>query len=175
MIMKILSVGVLLWSLSSSATAFSVASSSLSTSTRQAWCRLAATVTPLIKDDVLQSWNTDDANDYAEQFGLSGAEATLYGLVQALRNSPMGLTGRPFVLRKEEIPHSLEGFFTMEHLEKALEEDFLDAARGSTDNRKGWKVCICILFDLFYPCTQVSVLSRLYSSALDHNCIQSPW
>jgi hypothetical protein len=44
-------------------------------------------------------------------------------------------------LRKEELPSvSLQGFFTMQHLEKALEDDFLDAARGSTDNRKGWKV-----------------------------------
>ena len=32
------------------------------------------------------------------------------------------------------------GFFTFEDLKKALEDDFLDADRGSTDNRKGWNV-----------------------------------
>ena len=31
-------------------------------------------------------------------------------------------------------------FFTMQDLEQAVTDDFLDAARGSTDNRKGWKV-----------------------------------
>jgi hypothetical protein len=31
-------------------------------------------------------------------------------------------------------------FFTMRDLEQAVTDDFLDAARGSTDNRKGWKV-----------------------------------
>jgi hypothetical protein len=33
-----------------------------------------------------------------------------------------------------------DNFFTMRDLEKAVTDDFLDAARGSTDNRKGWKV-----------------------------------
>ncbi len=33
-----------------------------------------------------------------------------------------------------------DGFFTFDDLVKALEDDFLDADRGSTDNRKGWKV-----------------------------------
>ena len=41
------------------------------------------------------------------------------------------------------------GYFTMEDLETAVEEDFLDAARGSTDNRKGWQI------------TDVSVVNRL--------------
>ena len=31
-------------------------------------------------------------------------------------------------------------FFHFPHLATALEEDFLDATRGSTDNRKGWQV-----------------------------------
>ena len=96
---------------------------------------------------MLQSWNVDEAKDYAEQFGLTETEATLYGLVQALKESlPMGFKGMPLVLRQQDLPSSsLQGFFTMQHLEKALEDDFLDAARGSTDNRKGWKVRVLFL------------------------------
>ena len=52
----------------------------------------------------------------------------------------------PFVLRHNEIQQALgqetqwPGFFRVTDLEKALDDDFLDAARGSTDNRKGWQV-----------------------------------
>lgn len=139
----ILSLALLLLALKASA--FTTPSSSLSTlyhgSMLTTW-PLSATVTPSMKESVLQSWNVQEANDYAEQFGLTETEATLYGLVQALRQGlPMGLKGMPLVLRQEDLPSSsLQGFFTMQHLEKALEDDFLDAARGSTDNRKGWKI-----------------------------------
>jgi hypothetical protein len=91
------------------------------------------------------------AKEYAEMFGLSDSEAGFYGVFESMRKSGMawGLRGMPFVLRKDEIQQALgmeaspfAGFFTMKDLEKALEDDFLDAARGSTDNRKGWKVRI---------------------------------
>jgi hypothetical protein len=61
----------------------------------------------------------------------------------------LGLQGYPLVLRKATLEQVLmppensvlfQNFFTMADLEKAVEDDFLDAARGSTDNRKGWKV-----------------------------------
>jgi hypothetical protein len=88
------------------------------------------------------------ANDYAESFGLGPAEAAFYGLFGALRQSqiPLGLHGQPFVLSHDDIqaawpqPTHWPGFFTLQDLERAVSEDFLDAARGSTDNRKGWKV-----------------------------------
>ena len=88
------------------------------------------------------------AREYSDAFGFSRTETGLYGLFQAMRTSGMafGLKGLPFVLRKAEIERALDekeifdGFFTIDDLEKALEDDFLDASRGSTDNRKGWKI-----------------------------------
>lgn len=88
------------------------------------------------------------SNEYADMFGLSKADAAVYALFLAIRKTsvPLGLRGAPFVLRNNEIEAALQqptewpGYFTMENLEKAVNDDFLDAARGSTDNRKGWKV-----------------------------------
>lgn len=68
----------------------------------------------------------------------------------------LGLNGTPFYI-PSKLLHQVESsssndqhqqqqhqlftnYFHFEHLSKALEEDFLDAQRGSTDNRKGWKV-----------------------------------
>jgi hypothetical protein len=87
-----------------------------------------------------------EAVDYAAMFGLSDAEAAFYAIFRSLRQVPLGLHGAPCLLRDAQLRESLQqetawkGFFTMEDLEKATSEDFLDAARGSTDNRKGWKV-----------------------------------
>lgn len=89
------------------------------------------------------------ARDYAEMFGLGGTEAGLYCLLDSMRKSgiALGLKGLPFVLKKDEITKAMDleetcfgGFFTIHDLEQALEDDFLDASRGSTDNRKGWKI-----------------------------------
>lgn len=108
-----------------------------------------------VKSAVLNAWNSKSANEYAEMFGFTKSEAGFYGLVEAIRTAQiaMGLKGVPFVLRRSEIEAIVgdggggdddnvlfQGFYTMKDLEKALEDDFLDAARGSTDNRKGWKV-----------------------------------
>lgn len=86
--------------------------------------------------------------EYADMFGLGAPEATCFAIFSAIRSAPipLGLLGKPFVLRHDEITAALgqesqlPGFFTIEDLEKAVEDDFLDAARGSTDNRAGWKV-----------------------------------
>jgi hypothetical protein len=43
-------------------------------------------------------------------------------------------------LHTNNIMQSFAGFYTMDNLAQSLQEDFLDASRGSTDNRKGWKV-----------------------------------
>jgi len=88
------------------------------------------------------------SKEYAETYGLGDTDAGLYAFFDAICQSGMALAlkGQPFVLRKEEIAEALagqntfEGFFTMQDMEKALEDDFLDASRGSTDNRKGWKI-----------------------------------
>ena len=94
----------------------------------------------------------DEAVQYAEMFGLEASEAAFYALFSALTQTvPIGVPGQPVHLLKDEIGKALggnsdnnnspfAGYFTMKDLEKALEDDFLDAARGSTDNRQGWKV-----------------------------------
>lgn len=89
-----------------------------------------------------------ESDGYARMFGLSSAEAAFYAFFASLRTAsvPLGLKGKPFVLRKAEIENifgletSWAGFFTVQDVKKACEDDFLDAARGSTDNRKGWKI-----------------------------------
>ena len=89
------------------------------------------------------------SQDYVEMFDLSESEVGFYGIFDAIRRSgiALGLKGQPFVARNQDITKALnlssnpfDKFFTMTDLSKALEDDFLDAARGSTDNRKGWKV-----------------------------------
>lgn len=87
------------------------------------------------------------SNEYADMFGLGSTESLLFNLFDAMRKSEIafGLRGQPFLLRKDAIKEvigdaEVEGFFTIDDLESALEEDFLDASRGSTDNRKGWKI-----------------------------------
>jgi hypothetical protein len=78
-------------------------------------------------------------------FGLGKMEMCFYALFEGIRrNVPLGLRSKPFVLRdievKEALGQSFGGFFTYNDLENAVNDDFLDAGRGTTDNRKGWKV-----------------------------------
>ena len=109
-----------------------------------------------------------NAKEYADMFGLSYSDAGFYAIFDSIRQSgiSLGLKGQPFVLRNVDICNSLQeirmeeskseseneqsspfaNFFTIDDLAKATEDDFLDAARGSTDNRKGWKVRLCLPF-----------------------------
>mmetsp|Transcript_31396 Transcript_31396/g.75945 ORF Transcript_31396/g.75945 Transcript_31396/m.75945 type:complete len:762 (+) Transcript_31396:135-2420(+) len=88
--------------------------------------------------------------------------AGLYALLHAIsKTATLGLKGQPFVVRKSELERIMmlvmssssrssssksemtEMFatcFTMDDLELALEDDFLDAARGSTDKNKAWQI-----------------------------------
>jgi hypothetical protein len=103
-----------------------------------------------LQENVLRTIESlrQESLDYADMFGLSVAEAGCYAVFAAIRNAPvpLGLKGNPFVLRHEEIVQAFghdttwPGFFTMKDLKKAVEDDFLDAARGTTDNRKAWQV-----------------------------------
>lgn len=110
----------------------------------------------------------EEGHQWANEFGFAQegekkAEGNFYAIFRAIRGVEhnllsdddsseklMGLSGTPFY-----IPASLlakaEGnddndvgafskYFTFPHLATALEEDFLDAQVGSTDNRKGWQV-----------------------------------
>ena len=103
--------------------------------------------------------------EHAKMFGLDGDDddddndeqtsAGLFALMDAIKNTlgtdgSLGLSGHPLILRKGELKGAMgsssssailfEKAFTMKDLEKALDDDFLDASRGSTDNRKGWAI-----------------------------------
>eukprot|EP00536_Pseudo-nitzschia_multiseries_P012112 jgi/Psemu1/244283/estExt_Genewise1.C_4450025 len=100
-------------------------------------------------------------------FGLDEEDETIeneqtsagfFALMDAIKNTlgvdgSLGLSGHPLVLRKADLERAMESAdapaetmrlfeksFSMKDLEKALEDDFLDASRGSTDNRKGWAI-----------------------------------
>lgn len=106
--------------------------------------------------NVLESLSSlsKESSEYAREFGLSQTEAAVYAVFQAIRkaNTPLGLKGEPFVLRRDDILKALnlessaapfDHFFTLADFAKAVEDDFLDAARGSTKTStttKGWQV-----------------------------------
>jgi hypothetical protein len=137
-----------------------------------------------LKDTVLQSLESlqSASNEYAATFDLGPAEAAFYGLFRSLRqaNVPLGLKaavaasgssaagGGPLLFRHAEIQAAFHqettwrGFFSMDDLEKAVSDDFLDAARGSTDNRKGWKVPYRIIF--YFCCTTIQASQTPYIS-----------
>lgn len=109
----------------------------------------------------------EEGNKWATEFGFAeegeeAPESAFYAIFRAIRQVDaktnnangssdgeklLGLSGTPFYvpgfeLAKAESKHqnSFCDFFHFPHLAKALEEDFLDAQRGSTNNRKGWQV-----------------------------------
>lgn len=119
---------------------------------------------------VLAGWNPDEDDSYVQEmmnippgfYGLfqalkkqqkqsSSSSSSLNDEIG--RTTIMGLKGIPLLFKHDDpIPNVQDnlgkkvgdyfaGFFTMKDIAKAVEDDFLDAAKGSTDNRKGWKVC----------------------------------
>jgi hypothetical protein len=110
----------------------------------------------------------EEGNKWANEFGFveegedDAPEGAFYAIFRAIRHVDaktnnasghsdgeklLGLSGTPFyvpgyVLAKAESKHknAFCDFFHFPHLAKALEEDFLDAQRGSTNNKKGWQV-----------------------------------
>ncbi|KAL7552609.1 hypothetical protein ACHAWF_015849 [Thalassiosira exigua] len=111
--------------------------------------------------------NLDEGRRWAEEFGFVDddeeaedarcAEGSFYAAFRALRDldsdggegeKVLGLSGRPFrvpasLLARAEgsSANDFAGCFRFRpHLAAALEEDFLDAQVGSTDNRRGWTV-----------------------------------
>ena len=105
----------------------------------------------------------DEGRLWADEFGLEEGEGAFYAVFRAIRKMDskigvgsdggklLGLDGTPFYVpasllaRAEsasgEGTNKLSDYcFHFSHLETALEEDFLDATVGSTDNRKGWQV-----------------------------------
>ena len=106
----------------------------------------------------------EEGNKWANEFGFAeegedAPEGAFYAIFRAIRHVDaetsgsddseklLGLSGTPFyvpgyILAKAEqkFQNAFCNFFHFANLAKALEEDFLDAQRGSTDNRKGWQV-----------------------------------
>lgn len=111
-----------------------------------------ASMTGALEEQLLGSISSSsqEAKEWSDMFGLSDSEAAFYALFKGIRNSvPLGLKGQPFVLHQADIVKALDfskddnvfkGWFDIKDLEKAVNDDFLDADRGSTDNRKGWQV-----------------------------------
>ncbi len=96
---------------------------------------------------------TGEAKKWAEDFDLvEESGAPFFALFRGIRSSAkLGLKGSPFYLKGKDFckamggndsgeDESFNGYFTYDDLAKALQDDFLDANRGSTDNRQGWKV-----------------------------------
>lgn len=111
-----------------------------------------------------QQW----ANEFGFADGSEGelsSEGAFYSIFRAFRKMDhdgngelLGLDGTPFYIpssllknaesefsSKQQLSNGGEknaftSYFNFQHLATALEEDFLDAQRGSTDNRKGWQV-----------------------------------
>ncbi len=111
----------------------------------------------------IQEQSSQLGRDHAEMFGLDESEndnenlqtsAGMFALLDAIKNTlgadgGLGLSGYPLVLRKADVEKAMaadsdaiifDKSFTMKDLEKAMDDDFLDAQRGSTDNRKGWAI-----------------------------------
>ena len=106
-----------------------------------------------LANQLIQTMNEESmkrGKEYASSFDLDEVSAGLFTLMDAIRidsnketSSLLGVQGYPFVLRKKDLTSvglDAQNFFTMSTLEKAVQDDFLDAARGSTDNRKGWQI-----------------------------------
>jgi hypothetical protein len=90
-----------------------------------------------------------ESKQWAEDFDLvEDSGAAFHALFSGIKSSAaLGLKGSPFYLKGEDVRKVMggdddpfHGYFTFDDLANALEEDFLDANRGSTDNRQGWKV-----------------------------------
>ena len=113
-----------------------------------------------IINDLLQSIENaqTSSQEWTDMFGLTESERAFYALFEGIRKSvPLGLRGKPFVISQADVVHALNlanpspfgGYFTFHDLAKAIDENFLDAGRGSTDNRKGWKVRINLTIDTY--------------------------
>ena len=120
-------------------------------------------------DQFLSAYGTslNEGQQWAHEFGFNEGEGSFYAIFRAIRSMDsnstakseeggiklLGLDGTPFYVSASQLARvennasgnegttRLSDFkFHCSHLATALEEDFLDATVGSTDNRKGWQV-----------------------------------
>jgi hypothetical protein len=129
------------------------------------FARVTRTLYATLEEPETESKNTDDtqkilsaitaaaseSKSWASDFGLTEESgAAFYALFSGIRSAgSLGVKGKPFFIKHSDMLSALElenekdafaGFFTFNDMAKAVEDDFLDAIRGSTDNRKGWQV-----------------------------------
>ena len=88
----------------------------------------------------------------SEDDDANAALAGFYALFEGIRTTPevtLGLRGTPFVLKKRDLQAALggisfDGFFSWDDLQTTVQDPytFLEAGRGTTDNRKGWKMAM---------------------------------
>jgi hypothetical protein len=130
--------------------------------------------------DLLATRTHAAGRDFSDSFGLSPTEATLFALFQAVRQcmdsstslGVWGLTGQPCVIRHADLVQAigadpaLRNCFTMEHVEQALVDDFLDAARGFSDTSTGWQVRVKRIFVV--ECRVLSSIKRI--DAIQSTC-----
>ncbi len=107
-----------------------------------------------------------EGHQWAKEFGFSdddddsqtapeGSFFAIFRAIQKLDSSVesceklLGLNGTPFYIPAKILAgkeggqkNAFSNYFHFRDLALALEEDFLDAQRGSTDNRKGWQVSL---------------------------------
>ena len=129
-------------------------------------------------DGLLEVMSTSTlAREWANTFGFGDHERAFYALFEGIRKEiPLGLKGKPFVLRETQIKEALgvsfQRFFTVMDLEKALQEEFLWAGRGTTDNRKAWEVrCHRSLHYHQVLCSLSFVLTKVSHTHTDvHTC-----
>lgn len=115
-----------------------------------------ATAPTTTNDDVLHRLReaaASSSRDWGDAFGHapSSPECGFHALFRAVREAGvLGFGyGVPFRLTAADLAAvddvgSFDGFFRFADLEQAMEDDFLDADRGSTDNRKGWKIAAAV-------------------------------
>lgn len=124
------------------------------TKTAKKWGTIArfATVAPTESSPLVSTLlekikeKSAEGAQWSEDFGLNEPEAGFFSVFAAIRDvDPLGLRGETFVLKAKQLESvsaaaNFDGYFSIDDLAKACDDDFLDAGRGTTDNRKGWKV-----------------------------------
>ena len=96
-----------------------------------------------MEDTTTTSTTNADADEKEQQqlLGLNGTPFYIPSkLLHQVESSSSNDTDEHQQQQQQQQHQLFTNYFHFEHLSNALEEDFLDAQRGSTDNRKGWKV-----------------------------------
>lgn len=100
-----------------------------------------------VLNDLEHCWS-NDGSEWARDFIHGEIEEEqeacrmLYSIFSSLSSpSMMGVNGQPLYIPVSDLPSPVtKDYFSCTDLKLATQQEFLDAQRGSTDNRKGWQV-----------------------------------